>query len=469
MAGMFDDLVPQQATGASGGMFDDLVPAQPGIWDQIKSIPGGMVQGLANAASASGAAAQTEMGEPVTVPGPQQSAQLLEQNVTGALPNNGTYGRSIGEMLGNPATWMAPGGILAKGASAIGSGVGSQLGGEIGGTPGAIIGGMGGGMMSGLRAPLATAEKLTPQQVIDAGSAAYRSPEVMAVQIKPQAAQRISDNIGDALNRARLNDRLAPQTHAILDTLPDPVNGPAHTLEDFQTVRTLLGKQAGNFSNPTEQAAASKAIDLLDQHVSSMPQSDLLAGNIADANATLTQGRGDDAAGMAAQRVQGKLDNADLQAASAHSGGNIDNATRQKLRTLLTSPSGSRGLTPDELDQIDQVVRGSTTGNVLRAAGKVLGGGGGLGSMLSAAEGFHVAGPIGAAAPLAGYGIKKMGDALTTRAANNAVQQILSRAPSFAPVQGGANAAQGAALSAQQQAALRSLLLSSQQIPYFGR
>ena len=82
---------------------------------------------------------------------------------------------------------------------------------------------------------------------------------VLAVQIKPQAAQRISDNISDALNRSRLNDRLAPQTHSILDTLPDPVNGPAHTLEDFQTVRTLLGKQAGNFANPTEQAAASNA------------------------------------------------------------------------------------------------------------------------------------------------------------------------------------------------------------------
>lgn len=271
---------------------------------------------------------------------------------------------------------------------------------------------------------------LTPAEVIAKGSAAYQAPEVMAVQIKPAAAQRISDNIIGDLNRARLNDRLAPQTHALLEDLPTPVNGPAHSLEDFQTVRTLLGKQAGNFANPTEQAAASKAIGLLDQHLSSMPQSDLLAGNIADANATLTAGRGDYAAGKAAERVQGKVDNAELQAASAYSGGNIDNATRQKLRSILTSPSLSRGLTAEELESIDQVVRGSPSGNALRAVGKLLGGGGGLGAVVTAGTGAAAAGPMGAALPLVGYGVKKAGDLLTQRAANAAIQQILSRAPS---------------------------------------
>lgn len=346
----------------------------------------------------------------------------------------GQYARTAAEFV--PGMMAAPGNLLKNAVIGTGAGLASEAAGQA--TAGSAIepyaragAGLVGGVV-GAKGLAPSAPKLAPQQIIDAGSAAYQSPEVTAVQIKPSAAQRISDNIIGDLNRSRLNDRLAPQTHAILEDLPDPVNGPNHSLEDFQTVRTLLGKQAGNFANTTEQAAASKAIGLLDKHVSFMPQSDLVAGNIADANATLTAGRADYAAGKAAERVQGKLDNAELQAASAHSGGNIDNATRQKLRTLLTSQTGQRGLTPEELDSIDQVVRGSPTGNALRVAGKFLGGGGGLGSLASAATGYAAAGPLGAALPIVGYGVKKAGDAMTTRAANSAVQQILSRAPSAA-------------------------------------
>lgn len=343
-----------------------------------------------------------------------------------------------------PGMLGAPGNLIKNAIVGAGAGVASEGAGQAtegtAAEPYARIGAalLAGG--AGAKALAPSAAKLVPKDLIDAGSAAYKSPEVMAVQIKPQAAQTISDNIAGELNKSRLNARLAPQTHAIVEDLATPVNGPNHSLEDFQTVRTLLGKQAGNFSNPTEQAAASKAIELLDKHLAGMPQTDLLAGDIAKANTTLTAGRGDYAAGKAAERVQGKLDNAELQAASAHSGGNIDNATRQKLRTILTSPNQSRGLTPEELGSIDQVVRGSPTGNVLRATGKVLGGGGGLGSLVSAAEGMHVAGPIGAAAPVAGYGIKKLGDLLTARAADRAVQQILSRAPSAAALRPGAPA-----------------------------
>jgi hypothetical protein len=280
-----------------------------------------------------------------------------------------------------------------------------------------------------ITAPAATAV-LNPEDVIQAGAKSFQSPAVKSVLISPGPVQNLSDNILDQLSKAKLNDRLAPQTRAIVGDLATPVNGPLHTMEDYQTTRQLLGKVAGNYSNPIEQTAASKAIDLLDQGFNNIPQSALVSGDIGTANNALMQGRGDYAAGMAAQRIQQKLDNAELQAASAHSGGNIDNATRQKLRTVLTSPNQSRGLTPDELDQIDQVVRGSPTGNVLRATGKMLGGGGGLGSLVSAAEGMHVAGPIGATMPLLGFGVKKAGDALTTAAANKAVQQILSRAPS---------------------------------------
>lgn len=287
------------------------------------------------------------------------------------------------------------------------------------------------GILGGLRGggSAATVAPMTAEDAIKAGSQAYESPIVKNVLIDPSHVQGISDSIMSDLDKARFNDRIAPQTRAVVSDLATPIGGALHSMEDYQTTRELLSKIAGNFNNPLEQAAASKAITSLDKQFSNIPQTAAVSGDMGAANSTITEGRANYAAGKAAQRIQDKIDNAELQAASAHSGGNIDNATRQKLRTVLTSQKQSRGLSPDELDQIDQVVRGSPTGNALRAVGSILGGKGGLATMLSAAEGMHVLGPIGAAAPAAGYGIKKLGDVLTQRAANNAVQQILSRAP----------------------------------------
>src|SRR5262249_5460843 len=137
----------------------------------------------------------------------------------------------------------------------------------------------------------------------------------------------------------------------------------------------------------------------------------------------------DYAAARTAQRVQEKLNNADLGAASTYSGGNLNNKTRQSLKTLLTSKKGQRGLTPDELQSIEDTVRGWTLGNITRAAGKLLGGGGGLGAVASGAAGHLLAGPLGLAVPIAGYGVKKIGDAITRANSNKIVDQILARSP----------------------------------------
>lgn len=434
------------------------------VTDVAKQIPSGLISGVEGMATAvprifgaAGPAISSAIESAVAKVSPKKAAEMHQAEVEREAFVAGNRPVSINDYLPSPQTpegrfartgsefipgfAAAPGNLVRNVGTGTLAGLASEGAGEATeGTAAEPYARIGGALVGGLTGASTLAPRvgagLTPQQVINAGSEAYRSPALSSVLIRPNVAQDISTNILDQLSRSRFNDRLAPQTRAIVDDLATPVGGNVlHTMEDFQTTRQLLEKQASNFNNPTEQAAASRAIRLLDQHVAQIPQSALVSGDIDAANETLTAGRADYAAGKAAERVQQKLDNAELQAASAHSGGNIDNATRQKLRTVLTNPKQSRGLTADELDQIDQVVRGSPTGNVLRAAGKILGGGGGLGSMVSAAEGMHVAGPLGAAAPIAGYAIKRAGDALTERAANRAVQQILSRAPSATNLQ----------------------------------
>lgn len=403
------------------------------LWQNIKSIPGGIVRGLSNAAAPLAQSEQGAMGQVPDAPDAAAMAGQLEKNVTGALPNEGRYGRAVGEAIGNPASYVGARGVVSGVVNAARAGLGSEAGAHAAEgtgfeTPAAVAG----GLLSGAGARTITKPgKLNPEQVIAHGAAAYQDPVVTGVRIQSPAAGAISQDITGQLNAQRMNPRLAPGTHALVEDLATPVQGnDFHTIEDFQTTRSLLGKLAGNYSNPVEQAAASKAIDLLDQHLTALPQSQLLQGNIAAANSRLAQGRGDYAAGKSAERVQKRVDDAELQAASTYSGGNLDNATRQKLRPILTNPSQGRGLSPEELGSLDQVVRGSPTGNVLRATGRAMGGGGGIGTLVAAGEGARALGPIGAAIPVAGYGLRKAGEILTQSGANRSVQQILRRAPS---------------------------------------
>ena len=282
------------------------------------------------------------------------------------------------------------------------------------------------------RAAAAAAKANTPTigEAKKAASALFEAPEVKDVTFTPGTIEGVANMVGNDLRRARFNDRIAPQTHALLDDMKTPVDGSTHTLEDVRTTRTLLGRLGGNFADPLEKEAATQAIKTLDKMMLTMPQSRVATGDIAAANAKLADAAGNYASAKTAERVAEKLRDADLQAASTYAGGNLNNATRQKLRGLLTNPKQSRGLTPDELQSIEDTVRGSAAGNAMRAAGKLLGGGGGWGTVATGAAGHVLGGPLLAAAiPATGFVAKKIGDALTRRNSSKIVSQILPRSP----------------------------------------
>ncbi|WP_431204352.1 HYD1 signature containing ADP-ribosyltransferase family protein [Bradyrhizobium betae] len=111
-----------------------------GASDFFRSIPRGVVSGFNSAASALGRATQAEMGQDVDAPTPQQGIQILEKEVTGPMyrPEGraGQFGASVGEFLGNPASYMAPGSAPLKVGAAVLGGLGSEAGGQLGeGTP----------------------------------------------------------------------------------------------------------------------------------------------------------------------------------------------------------------------------------------------------------------------------------------------------------------------------------------------
>jgi len=111
-----------------------------GASDFFRSIPRGVVSGFNSAASALGRATQAEMGQDVDAPTQQQGMQILEKEVTGPMyrPESraGQFGASVGEFLGNPASYLAPGSLPFKVGTAVLGGLGSEVGGQLGeGTP----------------------------------------------------------------------------------------------------------------------------------------------------------------------------------------------------------------------------------------------------------------------------------------------------------------------------------------------
>ncbi len=144
-------------------------PSHSAILDFFKSMPRGVLKGLSSALSAGGQAAQIEMGQPVDVPDAPDTTAILEKNVTGDLPKPqgraGKYGDVIGETLGNPASWVGPGGALMKTVTGIGSAAGSEAAGELAdkfklgpvtGTIARLLGGVAGGSVPHVGARIVT-------------------------------------------------------------------------------------------------------------------------------------------------------------------------------------------------------------------------------------------------------------------------------------------------------------------------
>ena len=117
------------------------------------------------------------------------------------------------------------------------------------------------------------------------------------------------------------------------------------------------------------------------------------------------------------------MERAGLRAASTGSGGNIENATRQELRKILTSDRLRRGFSPDELAAIKDAVVGTKGQNALRLLGKLSPEGNGL-SLILHLLGGTMSG--GATIPLAVGGMvaKRGADAMARNSAQIAEAMI---------------------------------------------
>lgn len=266
------------------------------------------------------------------------------------------------------------------------------------------------------------------QELKTAAKAGYESPEVAAVNIKSKALTDFADRTGLELNNLGIDEVLAPKTFGLLARLQKAPPGSTITGANLQTARKAFGNAAGS-PDATERLAAKTVIDKLDELLPGLRREDVISGDVGAASKILEDARGNYSAAKRAESIDNKTIQAELRAAAANSGQNVANTVRQRMADILLKPKEQRGFSESELAQMESIVRGSKSGNVLRAAGNMLGGGGGLGAVVSAAVGGAATGGPGAVAPLIGFGLRALSNRLTIKQTERLSEAIRMRAP----------------------------------------
>jgi hypothetical protein len=281
----------------------------------------------------------------------------------------------------------------------------------------------------------------TAEALSAAGSAGYDAARDMGVHYSSDAVAKVADALRRNLEADGILDELAPKTHSILNRLSSPPEGSTVPLSGLEAARRSLGYAGRDFTNPTEQEASRRVVGGFDEFVASPDPSAVVAGPAAAAGETLAAARGNYAASQRSARLHGVEEAADIRAAAANSGQNLDNAIRSRVASVLLDPRKRAGYSAEELAALEEVAKGTAPRELLRYVGNLLGGGGGLGAAVAGGgAGFLAGSPgigaaVGVGAPAVGFAAKRIANILTRRALREADASVRRRSPLYSEMQ----------------------------------
>lgn len=254
-----------------------------------------------------------------------------------------------------------------------------------------------------------------------ASEAAYSSPEVVGLELKPGALKEYSDRARISLNNDGFDDIVAPKTFALLDRIGKAPPASVVTGQNLNSLRKTLGKVAGG-NDPTEVAAASRAIDHLDDFLPNVHPSNVVAGDVGAASAQLEDARANWSAAKQSEKLDKKIQKAQMQADTSNSGMNLENRIRTNMGKVAIEEREARGLRPEEIAQAKQIAEGTKFQNGMRFVGNAMAGGGGIGMAVTGI-------PTAGIAPAAGVTLKLLSNRMTLAQANRLSEAIRMRAP----------------------------------------
>lgn len=344
----------------------------------------------------------------VTLPGDVAAGRAKLPSSDGSLPGSVPYGapESAGERVADLAGIAAPVSVAA-------------------GTGRAIA------QAAGVGKPVASIAKPVVPSVAELKQSAregFQAPEVKSLEIKSPAMRSFAEQTKVKLNEAGIDDVLAPEVFTMLGRLEKAPEGAFVTGSNIQSLRRTFSKAAQS-TDPTKRAAASQAIEELDNFLPTIADSQIQAGNLDAAVKTLNSARGDWRAAKLAENLDAKLVEAQLRAEANGSGMNLTAAIKQRMASIIADPRKRRGYSEETLGQMRDLVSGNGRANALRMGSNFLGGGGGLGAMVASGGGYAAAGPAGIALPGVGVAMRALSNKLTLKQAERISESVRANSP----------------------------------------
>jgi hypothetical protein len=322
------------------------------------------------------------------------------------------------------------------GGAALGAGA------ELGGTAtsklaGALLSRLGFGSAGPTRAGLKTAT-----------STSYGNLENSGAQFDPNAIRDMAAQAQQDSFRT-YHPTSTPVTNSILSDLqavPAASSSPSFSIRDFEAARKQLGNvpetNPGDPGYP-DYAASNLARQHLDSFLDAPPPGALVASSVGSSGSNVPlsdlarEARANAQSGFqydALNRLAGK---GQLDADTSHSGLNVSNNIRQKLKTLINpgiddQTANVQGYTPENSQTLNDIVRGTTPQNAIRYGGNLLGKGGGLGAMVAGGLLGHAlgSGELGAMVGMgAGRSLAGVDNALTKSKVKALQQAVIAASP----------------------------------------
>ena len=357
-----------------------------------------------------------------------------------------------------PALIGGPEGLALKvatrvAAPAVASEAGRAVAGPYGEVAGALLGAGGATAAARKFQEMAAARRVAPtaptgEQLLQTGSNQFDQARAMDLTVKPEFARNTAQDMRSAVENYD-PDQIKPVLSAIdrvgglyqpekrnlynaliLDKAAVPV--PMNEVELARKQLSSLRKS----TDPTLRSAAKEAQEVITRNQMALSAADAVTGDAPLYSQTIRNAVGNYGAGKRSAAVTGKQDLAELNAGTAGSGANEDNALRQAIKQLArpinntnTPVAKKLGFNDQEIAAIKQTAMGTPIGNAARYLGK-LAPTGSVSGVLSAGAGYGAAGPMGAIAlPAAGYLAKKIGDMSTRSAVKSLDFLVRSRSP----------------------------------------
>lgn len=465
------DVAMQVPTGLNEGLANTVgAPVDGMSWLLRKAglnIPNNAVGGSQSIKNAMGyinanpdnAPAQTTAGKIARSAGDMAAQAVLpEAAVAGMASRLSPKALNIAQQVVGDGSSAAR--TAATGAAA---GVGAEVAGQAAEGTAAepvarIVGGVAGGGAAARLAAMRSAAKPQALPDVDAvkaeASRLYNDQSVKDLRINPQAVSNHGASVENSLVKDGFRDH-ADYGGPVIQIMRDlqQARGPV-AFDDIETARKALNKIGGEMRDgrpTTNAAAAQKAKQQLDDfiHNDMTDPANVLQGNPVAAREAMLKARANSGAAIRSSNVSRLLNNAEVDAATANSGMNIQNRIRQALKPLLKNNEAKMaGYNDEERDMVRNLVRGSGAMNALRFAGNAIGGSG-----ITVGPYMLMGHPM---LPAAGWALKKTANAITQRQARNVASKLLERAPLAQPT-----VQANKAVKAANSAAARHLMLLS--------